>query len=1337
MRIPRKVWKRLAVVVATVFVAAVVVREWVVPALIVGQIRARYGGRVAIHDWWLNGQSAGVRGLVLHEGPGTGSPVWATADRVETDLTLAGLLRGRTSPDRITLRGAAIVVRVDRQGRPMTGLALKGVRGGGSAKLPDVVVERGNLTIAQEGRRPMAVTGIDARLTAEGGGGGERLSAKANDPTWGVLTAEGRFADGFTRGSIDLDGPEIPADPAKAARLPFVSPEVWQHVVPEGPVGVHMRVAWGPGEPTPVGVRTLVTYRKTTLRLPSLGLVAEEATGPMEIDGSGMVRLDGVSGRAAGGRVTAQGRLDFTREPSKFDVDLNLDHLDVAKAPKSWQLGEAGLTGRLTGKARVRAMLAADGVDLTGSSGDAVVEGGTVEGIPVKSLRLVMHAEGNDLKYETGSPRSTGSGAGNARTRRLIGALPLMALQAAAKASSPQAPPKRGLVLPKSITTEIELEDVDLVQLVARVEAMGIRVPVSLAGKLSLKAKATIPLGKLRDLKEYTFQGDATLKGANIAGIDFGRLTASLELKDGVLDLNQLKGQLVDRPQGGRNNPPEPTGTVPDQGPLPSGGFRANLHAELSPPGKLTARFEGNALPVGELAAPALPRPTPVSGLLSVEAQAESRADRLSDPKTWSASGRAESARIIYRGTTLDAASATFRVADGTLYVPDLAAQLAGKPLKAGVRVGLAAPYDLDASLDVAGWEIADVLAFIPTAPKPAPAAGTLTARAEAKGTLSPRDLRSDGRGRIDRFRAGPVPLGDVPFRWETKGDVIAVTVADARPFGGRLSVEATVPTTGGKPIEGRADVADLDTAALAAAVPGGGLTLGGRASGRLGFVLPPSGPSGFGPLKANVKLSAPDLTVQGIPAKGLEASLQVRDWRLSYDLFAESLGGRVKLKGDIPLAATSRPKEANAELRAVGFDLAGVWPALGMGGALAHLEGLGAIDANLRAGVPAFDLRARGIAEVRDLRWGRAYPLGWVRGEVALTPAGWRIDPLGGELWDGPVRGSAWGQTPRRGPRRAGFDLEADRVDLTRLLAVSPALAKMVQGFGHLKLSGRLDEVLHANGEMLVDRGRVYGLPLASLRAPTELAYTPATGQGTLDVRRWSTRLAGGQASGDARLNLGIDRSFQGDVQLVALDLATLIRTETEAVRPGSGKVNGRVTVAGPDPDDLRRLRGRVVIDLDDASVGSLPVFRELDRFLGSASGGLFEDGDLVGTLGHGQLAVEELTLVGRTVQMHATGSVGFDTRLDLVVLVNTSQLIPETGQALVGIIPGLGDAMGRRDEAVRSVAGFLSNRLLKFRVGGTLRNPSINIDPAVVVSSAAVGFFGDVLKLPAGLLR
>ncbi len=71
------------------------------------------------------------------------------------------------------------------------------------------------------------------------------------------------------------------------------------------------------------------------------------------------------------------------------------------------------------------------------------------------------------------------------------------------------------------------------------------------------------------------------------------------------------------------------------------------------------------------------------------------------------------------------------------------------------------------------------------------------------------------------------------------------------------------------------------------------------------------------------------------------------------------------------------------------------------------------------------------------------------------------------------------------------------------------------------------------------------------------------------------------------------------------------------------------------------------------------------------------------------------------------------------------------------MGLIPGLRQVAARDEEARLRVANYLSNRLLKFRVGGTVANPSITPDRGVAVGDAAVGFFAGVLRLPLGFVK
>ncbi|MBV8076234.1 MAG: hypothetical protein JO284_07550, partial [Planctomycetaceae bacterium] len=744
---------------------------WVIPAVIVGQVQAMVAGKVTIRDWWIDGHSAGVVGLALHEGPTAGSPVFASAERVATDLSLLGLLRGRVAPGLITLVRPEVHFRLDRNGRFANMPVFRGGAGSDS-RVPSIAVEGATVCFRREGRPEMVVSGVDGRLASRP----QRLdlSAGADDPTWGRWEASGRIDPSFREGSVRLEGDRFAADRAKLERIPFIPEEVWTHVVPRGPVDVLVRLDWSPGKDQPTfATRTEVTLREVDASFPTLGFDAAGTSGRLEVV-DGVVHVDKVEGRAIGGKVAARGTLDFVATPSRIDLNLDLARINVADAPRSWQLYEAEVTGRLTGKVHLLAVLNPRGVDLSGSSGEAVVEDGTIQAIPVKSLTLAMHAEGDDLRYSSGPSASRARGLG----RRVAGSLPpchaggwgwgwfgpawtagdliaptpqlpaptsssfglawaagdLIALQPPAAPKAP-APSGTGIQFPKAITTHLELEDVDIQKLVAKAQYLtGFPFPIPISGRLSLKADATIPLGALRDVKAYAFHGDLTLTGASIDRVDFGRLESRIDLANGVLELSDLRGRLVDYPNGGPDNPPQPTGpAVAATGPLPPGGFRSNVRAELSPPGKLSVTFDGDQLPLGELAAPALPRPTPLSGLATMHLEARADLGAARRPEAWTASGQAESRQISYRGAALDRVALRFALKDSKLDVPSFAAELAGRPLSAQGGLDLKPPQAFDATLDVTGWDLAAALALVPSAPRPSPVSGAASAHAEAR----------------------------------------------------------------------------------------------------------------------------------------------------------------------------------------------------------------------------------------------------------------------------------------------------------------------------------------------------------------------------------------------------------------------------------------------------------------------------------------------------------------------------------------------------------------------------------------------------------------------------
>ncbi len=646
---------------------------------------------------------------------------------------------------------------------------------------------------------------------------GPHFEAKADDSHWGLPSLTGHLTPDFAGFQFQLRADHLIADPEKVASVPFVDENVWKYVKPDGSVGIELTCASAraggaaansDANPDPLELTTKVILEGTTIGLPTLGLTGEGASGRLTIRDK-VVELDDVNGRMAGGRVAISGPIDFRHQPDRYDLALELDGVDLTALPESWQLHRIGVRGRFTGTAGLHLALTPGGLDLTGSTGEGTVDGAEVRGIPLERLGLTLRGEG--LR------RGEGQGATGEEER------------SPALSSSPIR--QEGPFLPQWIAAEFRVKDVEMNRARARVETPDQKggpreVPVS--GRVGLEASVRFPLGALDDLRAYQAHGTADVAGATIGDLDLGRIRARLDLSGGILEVADLRGRMVDRPAGGGR--PAATDAPPAQGPLPRGGFRGRVRAELTGDHGLEVNMEGVELPVAELlnvspsivppSAPPTLRGIPIRGLLTIRAQAKAKGRDSWDPHTWTLAGHAQMPEVSYQTLTVKDVTTSLAIESGRLVLSDLAGHLGSATLKGRLALDLAKPWEYDADLDIGDLSCQGLIGLLPHAPKSTPVEGTIAGRGEARGTLEPWRIASSGRAKVAALKVGRVAIGDIPLEWTTRGETIAITAEEHQRYGGRVSAEARVPVAGGRPIEGTITLSKVDAAELSAQAP-------------------------------------------------------------------------------------------------------------------------------------------------------------------------------------------------------------------------------------------------------------------------------------------------------------------------------------------------------------------------------------------------------------------------------------------------------------------------------------------------------------------------------------
>lgn len=885
---------------------------------------------------------------------------------------------------------------------------------------------------------------------------------------------------------------------------------------------------------------------------------------------------------------------------------------------------------------------------------------------------------------------------------------------------------------PTYLDVNLNLKDVDLAQLVKDLQ---VKVPFDVSGRLSMKVQASLPVDTPRDLKAYKVSGTATLPTFTLSGVDMKDVKARVRYDDGVLRLEEVSGRLVGGP-------------APKEGQARAGTFEGTARLGVVPEGDFTADLKLTEIPLAEVLRAAGVKEE-VGGAVSGTANVRVPSGRLRDLTAWQGSGKLTAGRVRAYGWALTDAAATARVGKGVLTVRDVTGKLEGAAVSGSAEARLTAPYRYEGKLDLAKGDLASLRRLAPDLRPPLAVAGQFSVTAEVSGTLSPFTAKLSGSGSGQDVKVEKVAVDSLRFRWATEDDRLKLTDVKAGLYGGEVTGSADVPL--GAKRDGKVDLRfdGVDVGALVRDIPAVPLRLEGKAAGTVKGTLTAAPAGGERSFDADVELSAPKLRVQNLPTEKLTGTFSYRKGTGEYHLKGGLLGGTFELDGRIPPrpapGATppakpeprergAKPKQAepppDSHLRIRGAQLGRLGEALNAREALDQLHGRVDLDVDFRLAPPDYMPVGSGTVTLTRLRWGDREIADRVQGDVVLAEGEARLRNLNGMVGGGTLRGQV--ALRLRDPDRSFFNLALDGADASRVLAPWSALAANVEGSVDARLRGTLGRQWRGGGDVVLTRGKVFGVEVSEWRVPLSFDFVPARGRAQIEIADTSAHVARGRLSGRASLGLGVGTRLDGTLRFSGVDLRTLLRSLTESTQLGAGQVTGRIDFVGNDVRSFDDVTATVDASFAQTQAFQLPILSQIAPFIAPGqSSTTFQRGELRGRLGNGIFRVQRLSLTGNFVKLFAEGNVTTAGRLNLEVTATTGAVGVGSGTLrLLGLrLPAVGPVPLA---LVMQVTDYLSSRSVRLRVSGTVRSPTVRVEPLSLLTDEAVNFFLAPYRVP-----
>ena len=701
-------------------------------------------------------------------------------------------------------------------------------------------------------------------------------------------------------------------------------------------------------------------------------------------------------------------------------------------------------------------------------------------------------------------------------------------------------------------------------------------------------------------------------------------------------------------------------------------------------------------------------------------------AGKLADPANWSGDLDISLADVQALGFSTPKAFIRGTLAEGRAELTRFAFDINETRIRGTANLALRAPYDFDANFKLANGQLADFNRLPEAIRPPLKLSGEFALSAEADGTLDPLAVTGNGSLTANAIEAGDAKVDLLEIQFAAAKDKLELTRFRLDLYGGQVNGTATLPLAGDENGRIAFNWQAIDIGGLVSDLAHPPLRLRGTVDGMLDVTMPGGNLAEFRRWTIDASFNTSPLLAGKASLGQLSGRLGYEQGLLDYDVHGNLFGGTLKLAGRWqPGVPADRQPVNEGQLNLAALRLNSLMPFLEAAGATGTITGQVNLIVPYRhdpnTGLPT----GNGQLAVDNLMVNGIMLFDELRGQVRLAGDRVELTNLSGLFADGSLAGYA---TIYLDPtRRGSFEISLSGVELAQLVALVPKGPRGIRGTLDAQLQGYFGggRPVQVNGAVAVREGRVAGVAFNSVRLPI-VGNFDSGGHGTVQMHGASGQVAMGRVVGDIDLTLANTLNLNGKGKLSRVDLRTLMHSMASGSRLASGKISGVYTLAGRNVRTINDLTGTLRATLDDTQAMSLPVLqRTLPYLTGGVSGSTtFDEGTLRATLSRGVVRVERFSLSSGSIQIYAQGNVSISGRLDLSVTAKTGQLSGGT-RAIAWVLAKVTLVAAPPVGVLLEATQFLSNQVINLEVTGTIRSPTIRVQPLQLLGQEAAQFF------------